>query len=838
MSDPETRPSREDLRENPGDMWDNMEPTQKFEGRVAEAKTPNSYQMTIAEGFRGNGSEIDTEKWHQWFYEKDKETNKDETYFNKLENAIGYWNSVPAAQREQFLSTGQYNDAINGQLVSLLTSARIIDLKEPEPEPVPPVIDPIPKIEVPETPIPPKLPIEKPIQAVEPVKPTPIVEQEPVVDPVPPVEPTPIPEPVIEPTPIVEPEQPTDPEPSYQRPGNTVTSPEDRIAVTPPTVEMITSDRKKPNPIKKFFGRFRREKPEQTPENNEDDDELKVLFRTEFASLTPEQQAATKEKVKDSRKKLIDAAKKGAIALTAALLLMNPFSKTTKNGEVSGISIKPANDIVETISDPDPTPTPKPSGEDDPTNPGLVPKITIDPGDPGNGGEPYRTTVEREVEKVVPLLDLDLGDSVQLPAGTELHYTSDKFDKNYSIHTTTKEGESYTVNRLAIWSADGQQLIATYNLPAGDTGKISDLLEKTRQEKGISEDTPLSLYYHYNQDGTELGWTDAGTATIKTIEEEEVELPTGGVSRPGSVSIEFVPKPPEPKNPTLPQPDDSLPPTPMPAYIDPITGQSIDFSNIKSEPAMADLDGDGVKETPYYAEDYFRGTIDDKKADRAEIRVGNDETNTEIPIRDANGDYYKKGDFVMGADGRYYEIMELQAPESKVEFKPLVAAHDLAVVGTAVAAIYLLGRKKREGEEGAETAPVAGAEQSGETEERRVVVNLSAEQLRSVIHEFSLAAGDRAGAIAEQFANESGIPAKTIAERTSNPAEGSIYANMSRTERSVACTLLSNINEPSSIDRLTQLLGVDYNEFIDRIGIDEAALAAARKPENNQEEAQ
>ncbi|MBP5314514.1 MAG: hypothetical protein J6Y87_01445, partial [Muribaculaceae bacterium] len=384
---------------------------------------------------------------------------------------------------------------------------------------------------------------------------------------------------------------------------------------------------------------------------------------------------------------------------------------------------------------------------------------------------PGETTIETEEvthEKFVPAIDLELGQIVSVAPGTELHFTSFKDSDEYGRVYVVKEGEKFIVNHVAVHQ--NGNFIGSRSIPDGYSGKIADLIA----DMGVEGD--YDLFVHLAQpegNGTDqnkdVGWTDIDT--YETTVTETVEHEVKG--------------------------NDTYTPEHIPATY-------------KNETIISEFSGDIANST----------------ANSIEV-VNKDGSRANINIRNADGSLVEPGDIVLGDDGCTYRIESISEAENGLHIDAKRALHDLAVVGTGIAALFFLNRRRKKKEAAEASSDSEGTTTTAETGEFReipVYINLTAEELQNAMKRFSELAADDADTIAQQFAEESGVTQERVAELTESPKDGSVYDGMTPSERTVACTLLSHLHEPSSIDRLSQMLGTDYQEFISSVGINESDI--------------
>ena len=221
--------------------------------------------------------------------------------------------------------------------------------------------------------------------------------------------------------------------------------------------------------------------------------------------------------------------------------------------------------------------------------------------------------------------------------------------------------------------------------------------------------------------------------------------------------------------------------------------------------------GEETVETP------FSGEITDASAGSVEI-TNEDGSKATISVRDINGDFLEPGTQVVGSDGHTYEIQSVSGATDTKTIDALRVAHNVATALTGItAAIFILSKKKKGAGEGVEAD--GEVEQGTELQEIPVYIDLTTSELQGLTARFADIAGEESDAIANQFATDANMSLEEIAEQTGDPAEDSIFVNMTQPERTVAYTLLNNLHEPSSIHRLADMLGVNYRDFVESIGI-------------------
>ena len=504
--DPEKRLNREEQRDDPSAMWAHLGDHVKFHGHVAEQERPKSYLMRIATGFTKLGIDtIDSQKWELWFRDKDNGVNKDETYYHKVMQAIETWNNIPSQERMAFLGTGRYTENITNDLISTLTSGRIIDMYAPEP------------------PLPPPFGGERGN------------------------------------------DDDDDEEDDSDNHGGSTGDGRDRHGPIDPFGGERGNDdndnhggptgggRGPHSPIDPFGGGRGNggdnhdssrdsgkslhdpigpaggwilhdpignpEGPSQIPGEEEPDDdstdpedepddpeveEIKeeiytIIKQIKRSELTPSEREAIDEKTKDQKKKFLERLKLGSLALLLALtMLIPPFDNIThpSTGSVTATT----QETVVTH------------------HPAIDVERRITP-------EEEQKIREELVEKL--LQGTSLGDTIEAPYGLVLHNSS---DYQYGVEhggedpTVTigksryrAEGE-YTIDRVSFTDEEGK-IIKAYHTESGDSGSIKDLLQLVRQESGYEGEISIHIHLDGPNGGGELsgqtGWTEGfGTEFI------------------------------------------------------------------------------------------------------------------------------------------------------------------------------------------------------------------------------------------------------------------------------------------------------------------------------------
>ena len=489
--DKENRPNREELRDDPSSLWEHLDnPEEAFGGGEAkQGVAPEAETMSVASGFSEAGSSIiDPHKWELYFREKDKGVNKDETYYRKVMQAIATWNNLSPSERATYLSTGQYTDSITKDLISTLTSGRIIDMhKKPTfggggggggghfpgggghypgggghfpggggrfrggghlpdgehsrsgeklrrrfPFPWRRIMD-IPK-ETPENGV---------LSGGMPSGEIPGSETPSAI-------------------------------PGGEIPGGEIS--EDEI----PGGEVSGEEDEIPS-----------NKPEKEEDEETEGEKVYVIIKVvKKEELPPEEQEAVEETVREETNKVIGALKRSALlAVLTLALLKNPIDQT---------NIPAEQRIVATSQHEEETQYP--------------------------GREYEREMTEEERQELVEKLlrDCKLGDTIEAPSGLVLHRSS---DYQYVVElggedVTVTIGESeyraegeYTMDRISFTERGGAgPIIASYHYNEGDRGSFQDLLEETREKTGYEGQIGIHVHLDGPNGGIELsgqtGWTE------------------------------------------------------------------------------------------------------------------------------------------------------------------------------------------------------------------------------------------------------------------------------------------------------------------------------------------
>lgn len=791
--------NREGLRDNPDDLWAHVGDDEYYSGNTSEAERPETYRMQIVSGFAGSEvATIDSHQWELWFRDKDNGVNKDEAYYNKVMQAIAAWNNVSTSERITFLRTGKYTTAINEDLISTLTSGRIIGFQHKESGPHGPLgggrhgedddtddsrshgphdpfggkrwhgkndgtgsserHGPLGELRRHESDkklgrrgsavfhLP--LGLGRSTQAIPPTRA--IVRDEAIVHGTATITSKPI---SREPKTYVD-EAHVEPEPRIH--GEVFVTSEPKVDSDPDTAPEPVSRNPEtksddpatdPEPIS--------HDPEaEKPQENETFEIIKIIRRRE---LPPEEQEAVAEEV-DKKKKLLAALRRtGYLALVVPLLAVSPIDP-----EAHG----PAAHVTATTTE---------------TTTTQYPSIEREQEIPADEHEQILyDMVAQELRKI------SLGDEVEVPYGTVLHNSSDPgmVEKNggqdpiviISENSLRPEGK-YKVDRVAFLDEEGT-IIATFDLEDGDSGDIIQLIQQLRSETGYEDAVKISLHYSMPTDKGDLptGWTDDYVEKLLIKKEEQI---------PETITVM-------------------------------IPGQTIE-TTIEKE---------------------YSGESDDLFKHNGRITIENEDGQiVQLFVLDREGGVLPAGSKVTGSDGRTYEIKNVTVEDRHVKFtiNPLAVAH-IATIAGLMAALAYAGSKEREAEpkEGIGEAGADGTKP--ETEIEREMMELNSEQLIRLAEIFSQKAGDNAHDIAVEFATKAGIetaeeePRETTAteggpesateevntDDTKRAEESPVFKNMTEDETLLAKALLAKHDEVTLHD-LSERVGIDLDEYADQI---------------------
>ena len=765
---PEKRPNREEQRDDPSAMWAHLGDHVKFHGHVAEQEQPKTYSMRVATGFtKLKIDTIDPQKWELWFRDKDNGVNKDETYYRKVMQAIETWNSVPSQERLAFLRTGQYTENITDDLVSTLTSGRIIDIRAPE------------------RPLPPPFGGEHggddddnddeeeeddgdnrggstgggkgphgPIGPIGPIGPT-------------------------GPTGPTGGERPTSPTGGEKPTGEDDSSDDDDeedphgpagptgggkgpigpIGPTGPTGEDDSSDDEDdptgaPEEPDKKPGEEDPNDDSTGSEDEPDDPEVEevkeesytIIKQIKRSELTPAEREIIDEKAKTQKKKFLERLKLGSLALLMALTMLIPPYDNVTHPPTGSVTATTQETVV----------THHPATE-------VQREIT---------SEEEQKIREELVEKL--LQDTSLGDTIEAPHGLVLHNSSDYQyvieqggkDKTVTIGESQYRAEGeYTIDRVSFTDEEGK-IIKAYHIESGDSGSIQELLQRARQESSYEGEISIHIHLDGPNGGGELsgqtGWTE-GFGT-EFVDEDQI---------PSTVTE------------TIPAYDTES------TVTHEYSGESSDITNGNIE-------------------------IENENGQKVFINVLN-----------PDGSYRAEGDTVIGSDGNIYQIQSITTTEGTTEKKLdlLKLAHDAAMVAIAATGvgIAIARNRKREGEEAVEEGSTAtvegGVAPTPEYETEREIMELNGEQLVRLTKIFSEKAGDRAPQIAQELATKAGIeiPEQSDETEATAPEEtGTIFDQMTDAEMLIAQALLIKHDEATLRD-LSEQIGIDLEEYADQI---------------------
>ena len=794
--------NREGLRDNPDDLWAHVGDDEYYSGNTSEAERPETYRMQIVSGFAGSEvATIDSRQWELWFRDKDNGVNKDESYYNKVMQAIAAWNNVSTSERITFLRTGKYTTAINEDLIGTLTSGRIIGFQHKESGPHGPLgggrhgedddtddggshgprgpfgggrwhgedddtssdekHGPLGELRRHESDkklrrrgsavfhMP--LGLGRSTQAIPPTRA--IVRDEAIVHGTATITSKPISrepktyvgEAHVEPEPRIHGEVFVTSKPKID--GKVTITSEPKGGDDPdmtPEPDDHTAD---PEPIS--------HDPEaEKPQENETFEIIKIIHGRE---LPPEEQEAVAEEV-DKKKKLLAAlGRTGYLALVVPLLAVSP---------VSAEDYGPAAHVTATTTE---------------TTTTQYPSIEREQEIPADEHEQILyDMVAQELRKI------SLGDEVEVPYGTVLHNSSDpgmveKIGGQDPIviigeNSLRPEGK-YKVDRVAFLDEEGT-IIATFDLEDGDSGDIIQLIQQLRSETGYEDAVKISLHYSMPTDKGDLptGWTDDYVEKLLIKKEEQI---------PETITVM-------------------------------IPGQTIE-TTIEKE---------------------YSGESDDLFKHNGRIAIENEDGQiVQLFVLDREGGVLPAGSKVTGSDGRTYEIKNVTVEDRHVKFtiNPLAVAH-IATIAGLMAALAYAGGKKQEAEpkEGIGEAGADGTKP--ETEIEREMMELNSEQLIRLAEIFTQKAGNSAHDIAVEFAAKAGIetaeeePRETTAteggaesateevntDDTKRAEESPVFKNMTEDEALLAKALLAKHDEVTLHD-LSKRVGIDLDEYADQI---------------------
>lgn len=837
--DKENRPNREELRDNPSSLWEHLDnPEEAFRGGEAkQGVAPEAETMSIASGFSEAGSSIiDPHKWELYFREKDKGVNKDETYYRKVMQAIATWNNLSPSERATYLSTGQYTDSITEDLISTLTSGRIIDMhKKPTfggggggggghypgggghypgggghfpgggehlpggehsrsgekprrrfPFPWRRIMN-IPKEtpengvpsggmsngEIPESEIPSAIPGgDMPSSAPSGEVPSGRMPSDEI--------------PGSEiPSAIPRGKVPQDGIPGGETPGGDMSSstpsgeapsgeiPESETPSTIPGGEMPGGGISEDEIPSGEVSGDKDEILSNKPEKEEDEEtEGEKVYVIIKVVKKEELPPEEQEAVEETVRKETNKVI-GALRRSALLAVL---TLALLKNPIDQTNIPAEQRIVATSEREEETQYP--------------------------GREYEREMTEKERQELVEKLlrDCKLGDTIEAPSGLVLHRSS---DYQYVVElggedVTVTIGESdyraegeYTMDRISFTERGGAgPIIASYHYNEGDRGSFQDLLEETREKTGYEGQIGI----HVHLDG-----------------------PNGGIELSGQ------------------------------------TGWTEDFASV--------FVPEGTTITEQIPGHYEHYTVTDRYTSQGKIPEdgtiklkGENGKEVFVNILNPDGTYRKHGDTIIGSDGCAYQIESIAIQEGTTEnrLNLLKLAHDIAMIGIAGTgiAIAMSGNRKREDEpedssvetntEGGGTGP------SPELETKREYMELNGEQLIRLTKIFTERTGDRAPEIAKKFAEKAGIEipeqpneTETAPSEASGEAESdeqTIFDQMTDTEMLLAQALLIKHDEVT-LRELSEEVGLDLEEYANLI-LNGAQETADEATNQTQEETQ
>ncbi len=847
--DKENRPNREELRNDPSSLWEHLDnPEEAFGGGEAkQGVAPEAETMSVASGFSEAGSSIiDPHKWELYFREKDKGVNKDETYYRKVMQAIATWNNLSPSERATYLSTGQYTDSITEDLISTLTSGRIIDMhKKPTfggggggggghfpgggghypgggghfpgggghfrggehlpdgghsrnseglrrrfPFPWRRIMN-IPK-GTPENGVPSgEIPSNAPSDGM----PSDEIPESEIPSAIPGGEmPSNAPSGGMPSDEIPESEIPSAiPRgriPQDGIPGEEITG-GDMPSSTPsgeaPSGEIPESETPSTIPGGEMPGGGISEGEIPSGEVSGDEDEI--------PSNKPEKEEDEEtegEKVyviiKVVKKEELPPEEQEAVEETVRKETNKVIGALKRSALLAVLTLALLKNPIDQTNIPAEQRIVATSQHEEETQ------------YPGREYEREMTEEERQelVEKL--LRDCKLGDTIEAPSGLVLHRSS---DYQYVVElggedVTVTIGESeyraegeYTMDRISFTERGGAgPIIASYHYNEGDRGSFQDLLEETREKTGYEGQIGI----HVHLDG-----------------------PNGGIELSGQ------------------------------------TGWTEDFASV--------FVPEGTTITEQIPSHYEHYTVTDRYTSQGEIPEdgtiklkGENGKEVFVNILNPDGTYRKHGDTIIGSDGCAYQIESIAIQEGTTEnrLNLLKLAHDIAMIGIAGTgiAIAMSGNRKREGEpedsstetntEGGGTGP------SPELEAKREYMELNGEQLIRLTKIFTERTGDRAPEIAKKFAEKAGIEipeqpneTETAPSEASGEAESdeqTVFDQMTDAEMLLAQALLIKHDEVT-LRELSEEVGLDLEEYANLI-LNGAQETADEATNQTQEETQ
>ncbi len=439
--------------------------------------------MESTKFFSEDGVSIDGNSWSDFYKTAwDDGGEKDAQYEQKVKNAIDAWNSASQKERVAYLQTGTLPSSIGKDTISLLTSARIINFKEPKHTITPPSRPPVPpQPPIPPVPVPPQPPIDtitgdrKTDIANDPQegytapkdKPTPFWKR--IFGPLKrshhTESPTPQPEDTPEDKLIVTQETPTpQPEDSPteglndrppQKPEDTPTAPSESTT-TPPQPE----------------------KPEAEPEQPAAYEIIKDVKEEE---LPPEEQEKIKKISGIKRDTLKKALAAGALITLVALAFMKPPVEITDKNHASVETT--SQEIVTTINE----------------VPERIEEIEITPDD---DPELYQ---KLSIQKL--LENTTLGGKMSVGEGTDYWESPDhEFGgaDNHGVidNESIRPAGEYVVERLVILDAKTGEYLGNFYSGNGDSGTLAEFVEKVQ-----SENPDREITVHVCFDDPAAGWS-------------------------------------------------------------------------------------------------------------------------------------------------------------------------------------------------------------------------------------------------------------------------------------------------------------------------------------------
>ena len=391
-------------------------------------------------------------------------------------------------------------------------------------------------------------------------------------------------------------------------------------------------------------------------------------------------------------------------------------------------------------------------------------------------------TIESDAEQYRQLAieqlmqNTELGGTIGVAEGTEFWESPDYeyggADKRGTIDNEGLRPEgSYKVDRLVVLDPATGEYLGNFYVGNGDSGSLQELVQQVQQ----NHTGPVEIHIHLNDPVT--GWSGDIVSSWKVDETQTFETET---IVPGHYEDQEV--------------------THTVTTEHEATGET------------DDLGDDGVVEI-----------------------MNDDGTTSTISIRHEDGSLYRPGEQVLDSEGRVHTIQSIEVTDGG-QTKRIIwenVAWDAAMLGLAGTGIYLALRKRKEGEgDGAETTDDTTTETDtaaiAEVEKRREMMELNVDQLINMVDIFTETAGERADEIAAQMAEYAGTEVTTAENPEKQDSDPSIFDAMTSPEQTVTRALLAKRDE-ATLKHLSELLGIDLEEYADRILGNETATNEAEE---------